>query len=99
MVSPIATEVHTASDLHRNQWSDKTFQEYIQNFTYLTEKAMAVDATHIKNRVIIFLFIKNLFNHYIQKQIAEAKIINAQADVFKLAHQNLLKLKKYKGLL
>ena len=30
--SPIATEVHTASDLHRKQRPDETLQECIQNF-------------------------------------------------------------------
>ena len=34
--SPIATEVHVGTDLHRKQEPDKTFQEYIQNFTDLT---------------------------------------------------------------
>ena len=36
--SPTVTEVHAASDLHGKQWPEKTLQEYIQNFTDLTEK-------------------------------------------------------------
>ena len=56
--SPIATEVHAASDLHRKQRPDQTLQEYIQNFTDLTEKAMGIDPANITNHVIIFLFIK-----------------------------------------
>ena len=35
---PIATKVHTASDLHHKQRPDETLQEYIQNFTDLTKK-------------------------------------------------------------
>ena len=58
----IATEVHTANDLYRKQRSGETLQQYIQNFTDVTEKAMGVDPDNIMNRVIIFLFIKNLYN-------------------------------------
>ena len=36
--SPIATEVHAASDAHCKQQPDETLQECIQNFTDLTEK-------------------------------------------------------------
>ena len=42
-------------------------QEYIQSFTDLTEKAIGAYPANITNRVIIFLFIKNLYNHNIQK--------------------------------
>ena len=38
-------------------------QEYIKNFTDLTEKVMGTDPANISNRIIIFLFIKNLYNH------------------------------------
>ena len=62
----VVKEVHTASDLHRKQWPDKTSQEYTPNFTDFTEKAMVADPANFTNRVIIFLFIKNLYNHGIQ---------------------------------
>ena len=45
-------------------------------------------------RVIIFLFIKNLYNSDIQICIAGTKTVNTLADAFKLAHQSLVKLKK-----
>ena len=70
--SPIATEVHAASNLHRKQWPDGTLQEYIQNFTDLTEKAMGVDPSNFTNRVIMFLFIKNLYNKDIRRRVAGA---------------------------
>ena len=57
--SPIATEVHAASDLHQQQRPDEALQEYIQNFMDLTEKAMGIYPANITNHVIIFLFIKN----------------------------------------
>ena len=91
--SQIATEVHAASDLHKKQWPDETLQEYIQHFTDLVEKAMWADPANIKNRVIIFLFMKKLYNCDIQKDIAGAKTIYTLADTFRLAHQSLLKIK------
>ena len=54
---------------------------------------MGADPAQITNRVIIFLFIKNLCNHEMKK-ISGAKMINILVDTFKLAHQSLLKLKK-----
>ena len=86
--SQIAIEVHAASDLHRKQWPGQTLQEYIQNFTDLTEKVMEADSANITNRVIIFLFIENLYNHDIWKCIAGAMTINTLADAFRLAHQS-----------
>ena len=73
LYSPIATEVHAASDLHHKQRPDKTLQEYIQTFTDLTEKAMGIDPANIINWVIIFLFIKNLYNKDIRWWVARCK--------------------------
>ena len=67
MKSPIATEVHAASDLHNERRPDETLQEYTKDFIDLTETAMGTDPTHINNRVIIFLFIKNLHNKNIKR--------------------------------
>ena len=93
--SPIAPEVHTTSDLHKKQ-PDKTLQEYIQNLTDLTETTTGADPTNITNRVIIFLFFKNLYNCDIHKCITHAKTINTQADAFRISHQSLVKLKNTK---
>ena len=57
--SPIATEVHAASDLHWKQRPDEALQENIQNFTDFTTKILGIDSTNITNHVIIFLFIQN----------------------------------------
>ena len=65
--SVIACEVHIASNLHHKQKPDKTFQEYIQNFIYLREKAMETDHANITNGVMIFLLIKKLYNKDIQR--------------------------------
>ena len=60
---------------------------------------MGVDPANIIKRIIIFLFIKNLYHLDIQQCIAGAKSINTLADIFKLAHQSLLKIKKNECLL
>ena len=60
--SPIVTEVHVPSDLHHKQRPDEMLQEHIQNLTDLTKKAMGIDPANITNCVIIFLFIRNLYN-------------------------------------
>ena len=60
--SPIAMDVHATSDLHHKKQPDKTLHEYIQNFTDLTEEVLGTDPANITNRLIIFLFVKNLYN-------------------------------------
>ena len=52
LYSPVPTEVHATSDLHRKPCPDETLQEYIQNCTDVTEKAMGADPANITNRVI-----------------------------------------------
>ena len=98
MYSPIATGVHAASDLQHKQRPDETLQEYIQNFTDLTEKAMGTYQANITNRVIIFQFIKTLNNKDIRRWVAGTKTISTLADAFRLAHHSLWKLKKYEAL-
>ena len=58
---------------------------------------MGVDPVNITNRVIIFLFMKNIYNKD-RRRVAGTKTINTLAGAFKLAHCNLLKLKRYEGL-
>ena len=48
--------------------------------------------------MIIFLFVKNLYNKDIQRRVAGAKTLNTLADTFRLAHHSLIKLKKYEGM-
>ena len=46
---------------------EKTFQGYIQKLTDLIEKALGTDPGNITNRVIIFLFVKILYDQDIQR--------------------------------
>ena len=93
--SPIAIEVHAASDLHRKQWPDEILKKYIQNFIDLNEKTMRVGPTNITNRMFIFLSIKNLSNYNIGRRVAGIKTINSPDDTFKLAHRNFIYFTKY----
>ena len=52
----------------------------------------------IDNKLVIMLFIKNIYNKDIRWRVAGVKNINTLLDVFKMAQWNLLKLKKYEGL-
>ena len=52
----------------------------------------------IDNKLVIVLFIKNLYNKDIRHRVAGVKNVNPLLDAFKMAQWNLLKLKKYKGL-
>ena len=88
LYSFIATDIHGVNDLHRKQCPDGTLHGYIQNFTDLTNKAMGINPANIKNRAIIFLFIKNLYNKDIRRRVAGAKVINTLADAFRLAHHS-----------
>ena len=60
---------------------------------------MGEDPANIMNRMIILLFKKNLDNKDRRRRVASVKVINTLADTFKLAYYNLLKLKKYEGLI
>ena len=47
---------------------------------------------------LLLLFVKNMYNKEICRRVAGAKNINTLLDAFKSAQMNLLKLKKYEGL-
>ena len=74
--------------VHQKQSPDETLQEYIQNFTDLTEKAMGIDSANITNHVI---------DIFLSKTCTVKHQIMSGWDAFRLAHHSLLKLKKYEG--
>ena len=53
---------------------------------------------NIDNKLVIVLVIKNLYNKYKRHRVAGAKNVNALLDAFKVVPWNLLKCKKYEGL-
>ena len=60
--------------------------------------SMKMDPSTINNKLVIVLFIKNMYSKEICRRVAGAKNINTLLDAFKSAQMNLLKLKKYEGL-
>ena len=59
---------------------------------------MKHDPANIDNKLVIVLFIKDLYNKDIWHGVAVAKHVNTLLDAFNTAQWNLLKLKKYRGL-
>ena len=59
---------------------------------------MKMDQSVINNKLVIILFITNMYNKEIHRRLADAKNINTHLDAFKSAQMNLLKLNKYEGL-
>ena len=55
-------------------------------------------SANIDNKLVIVLLIKNLYNNDIRHRVTGAKNVNTLLDAFKTAQWNLLRLKKYKGL-
>ena len=61
-------------------------------------EAIKCDPTTIDIKLVIVLFLKNLYNKDISWRVAGDKTINTLLDAFKTAQWNLFKLKKYEGL-
>ena len=59
---------------------------------------MKMEPSTINNKLVIRFFVKNMYNKEILRRVAGAKNINTLLDAFKSARMNLLKLKKYEGL-
>ena len=94
----MATGIHAVTDLLRKQHADNSFQGYIANWTEMYHRSMKHDPSNIDNKCVTFLLIKNLYNKDISCIVAGAKNFNTLLDAFKTAPWNLLKLKKYEGL-
>ena len=60
--SLVATDVHVATDLLRKQCADESLQDYIAYWTEMCHRSMKLDLMNIDNKLMIILFIKNLYN-------------------------------------
>ena len=96
--SLVATDLHAATELLRKQHTDELLQDYIAYWTEVCHQSMKMDPTTIDNKLMITLFIKNLYNRDIRQSVAGAKNVNTFLDPFRMAQWNLLKLMKYEGL-
>ena len=57
-----ATDMHVAMDLLRKQCADELLQDYIAYWTEMCHGSMKCDPTTIDNKLMIILFIKNIYN-------------------------------------
>ena len=96
--SMVAMEYHAATDLLRIQRPNESLQDYITYWTEMCHCSMKMDSSRIKNNLGIVLFVKNMYNKNICRRVPGAKNINTLLNAFKSAQMNLLKLKKYEGL-
>ena len=91
-------DYHAATDLFRKQRPSESLQDYITYWTEMCQQSMKMDPSTINNKLVIVLFVKNKYNKEIHRRVTGAKNINTLLDTFKSAQMNLLKLKKYEGL-
>ena len=94
----VAMDYHAAIDLLRKQRASESLQDYITYWTEMCHHSMKMDPSTINNKLVIVLFVKNMYNKVIHRRVAGAKNINTLLGTFKSAQMNLLKLKKYEGL-
>ena len=74
--SLVATDVHVATDLLlRKQHTDELLQDYIAFWTEMCHRSMKCDPMNIDNKLVIVLFIKNLYNNDIRHRVAGAKML------------------------
>ena len=94
----VAMGYHTATDFLRKQKPNESLQDYITYWTEMCHPSMKIDPSAINNKLVIVLFVKNMYSKEIHRRVAGAKNINTLLDAFKSAQMNLLKLKRYEGL-
>ena len=94
----VAMKYHAATDLLRKQRPNESLQDYIVYWTEKCHCSMKMDPSTINNKLVIVLFVKNMYNKEIHRRVAGAKNINILLNAFKSAQMNLLKLQKYESL-
>ena len=58
----VARDVNVATNLLRKQCADKSLQDYIAYWTEICHRSLKLDPASIDNKIVIVLFIKNLYN-------------------------------------
>ena len=94
----VATEYHAATDLLRKQRPSESLQDYITYWTEMCHRSMKRDPSTINNKLVIILLVKICTTKKFLGEWQVLKNINTLLDAFKSAQMNLLKLKKYEGL-
>ena len=98
LYSLVVKDVHVATDLLRKQCVNELLQDYIAYWTEMCHWSMKCNPMTIDNKLIFVLFMKNLYSKDMRQRVTGAKNFNTLLDAFKMAQWNLLKLKKYGGL-
>ena len=94
----VAKDYHAAIDLLRKQRPNESLQDYFTYWTEMCHCSMKMDPSTINNKLVIILFVKNMYSKEICRTVAGAKNINTLLDAFKSAQMNLLMLKKCESL-
>ena len=58
----VATDIHVTTDLLRKQCADESLQDYIAYWNEMCHSGMKCDLMNIDKKLMIILFIKNLYN-------------------------------------
>ena len=74
--SMVATEYHEATDLLRKQRPSESLQDYFAYWMEMCHHSMKVDPSAINNKLVIILFVKNMYNKEICRRVAGVKNIN-----------------------
>ena len=80
--SLVAMNVDATTDLLRKQCANESLQDYFAYWTEMCHQSMRCDPITIDNKLIIILFIKNLYNKDIRQRVGDAKNVNTLLDAF-----------------
>ena len=94
----VAMEHQTATNLLRKQRPTESLQDYIAYWMEMCHSIIKMDLSMINNKLVIVIFIKNIYKKEICRRVSGAVNINTLHDAFRSAQMNLLKLKKYESL-
>ena len=68
--------------------ANESLQDYIAYWTEICHHSMRMDPSATNNKLVIVLFVKNMYNKEICIRLAGAKNINTLLDAFKSAQMN-----------
>ena len=72
----VVNDVHAPTDLLRKQCAEESLQDYVAYWTEMYYRSMKHDPTNIDKKLVIVLFIMNLYNKHIRCRVAGAKNVN-----------------------
>ena len=91
--SVVAMEYHATTNLLRKQRPNESLQDYIVYWMEMCHGNMKMGSSTINNKLVIVLFVKNMYSKEICRRVAGAKNINTLLNALKSVQVNSLKLK------